>query len=456
MMIPDELLALVFDHLPPRHSEDYYWPNTHASALSMLLVCRRWHRCYTPFFYRKLNIEKKIRSIKLSKTLEHRPELCDHIRELRFTVNQSKLDINFLTNILQRCSKIRKLSLHGDWSEDMQPLLETVARLEYIDTLSFSGSAAGPSVNAILRQLERPTLKHLRLERFGVGRAEQLDAPWPQNSTAFTGQQAEQLLPRTRHHSGSVTSLTICDPAAPAEVTQLIMNWPASLVSFTCYYLCHSIWALEYTPTIMQKILHTQCESLRHVSLGIVPGAPTDPTSIPDFTALQCLETLQLSKYNLFAEDGSTALRKLSAPCLRHLIVNFDTEDQHSTHYSDLTDNHVSWFNNFATLATKSSTLALKTIYIDFRPDDYPGDIDEGVCWPWVYLDEAAAALSRADITLTYSQPVWSANEWEEHKLKAEIRRAHCRGEHAQRNGDHASGLPGAAVFCDDCEWERD
>ena len=456
-LIPDELLTLVFDHLPPRYSERYLWTNRHASALSVLLVCKRWHRCYAPFFYRKLNIDKKIRSIKLSKTLEHQPELCDHVREVEVTVNKRKPDIDFLTNILQRCSKIRTLSLHGDWSEDMQPLLETIARLEYIDTLSFTSSTAGPSVYAILRQLERSTLKHLRLERFGVGRAEQLEAPWSRNSTVFTAQQAEQLLPRTRHRSGSVSSLTICDPAAPAEVIRLIMNWPAALVSFTSCHLCHSPWALEYTSTIIQRILYTQCESLRHVSIGIIPDVSTDPTSIPDFTTLQYLETLQLSGYNLFAEEGSTALRKLSAPCLSHLIVSFDTEDQHSTHYSDFADNNLSWFKNFAALASKCSTLALKTIYIDFRPDSYPFDIDEGACWPWVYLDEAAAALSKAGVTLTYGQPVWSADEWEEHKLRAKIRRAHCRGEHAQRrNGEHTNSLPGTSIFCDDCEWARD
>ena len=79
------------------------------------------------------------------------------------------------------------------------------------------------------------------------------------------------------------------------------------------------MFAESYTAEKMQTILLHQKTSLTHFLLYLFE----DDAGAPDFSAFTALETLQLSSTALVKTPLETAWRKLSAPQLRNLIIDF-------------------------------------------------------------------------------------------------------------------------------------
>jgi hypothetical protein len=222
-----------------------------------------------------------------------------------------------------------------------------------------------------------------------------------------------------------VASLVLSDPSTPLQVTEHLLRWPARLQKLSLTSLTHARHAQEYSLTNIERLLGSHCKSLRFIEIGIIPWVND---SMPDFSGFPYLERLHLSRYQLLAETSSNALRKLAAPCLRHVAISFCTEDQHSEDYKEFATEQVRWFADFAALKTSEyPTSRLETIFVQFNPTDSPfwfSDFQD-VTWPWVYLDEAAQIVAQHGLNLTYSEPGWSKREWDEdakagEKAKAE------------------------------------
>ncbi|MCJ1437599.1 hypothetical protein MMC27_006986 [Xylographa pallens] len=452
--IPDELLSLILGYLPPTSSRNPYCDEDPTDPLALLLVCRRWHRCYTPVLYRELYIRKIHRPKKLLQTLELRPTFSSYIKALDINIRSRRMNIDVLASIVRHSFLIRKLSLSTDPGEELRPLLEAIARLEYLDSLCFLCS---PSMCTIVHQLERPSLRHLELSWYGWGIGDdEIGASKPPNDIMFTIHQAKRLLPLTYHYTGALTSLTIYNPAVPPKVTESIMCWPTALVSFTAACLYHTSFAYRHTPASMERILGRQRHSLKEISLGIMPfHGNQGEFRMLDFSSFCSLETLSMSCHNLFSsEPEATTLQKLSAPLMHHLRISFASESQDGPYFSSFGAEKATWFKNFAS-AAKSANTALKTIFIEFDPDDdVQYEIDQDHRWPWTYLDEAAQALSESGITMTYSRPLWTSEQWEEEKVQAKIRKAHDKGEHQHQNKEHLQGSSVGEVFCRECQEE--
>ena len=165
------------------------------------------------------------------------------------------------------------------------------------------------------------------------------------------------------------------------------------------------------------------CKSLRFIEIGIIPWAND---GMPNFSGFPYLEQLHLSR-RLLAETPSDALSKLAAPCLHHVAMSFSTEDQHSEDYKEFATGQVRWFADFAALKTSEyPTSRLETIFVHFNPTDSPfwfSDFED-VTWPWVYLDEAAQIVAQHGLKLTYSEPGWSKQEWDEDAEAGEMAKA--------------------------------
>ncbi|MCJ1385560.1 hypothetical protein MMC17_008683 [Xylographa soralifera] len=452
LTIPDELLSLILDYLPPASSSSPYRDDELTDPLSLLLVCRRWQSCYTPILYRELYLGKIQRPNKLLKTLKHRPTFSGYIKTLDIYIGSGRINIDVLASIVQYSCLIRKISLYALSQEELRPLLEAIARLEYVEFLRLD---CNPSICTIVHQLELQSLRHLKLSCYGLGIGNELRASEPPNDIVFTKHYAQRLLPLTHHYTGALISLTIATPAAPPEVTEFIMCWPTALIRFTAVGLTHSFLAVQYTPASMQRILGRQRDSLKDISLGIMPfRGVLGESGMPDFSSFCSLETLSMSRYNLLSETEANTLQKLSAPLLHHLRISFETEGQDGTEFSDLGANETAWFKNFASAAQSANT-ALKTIFIKFDPKKYfDGDVDEKLRWPWAYLDEAAQVLSESGITLTHSRPCWTIEQWEEEKVQANMSMAHDRGEHQDQIKEHMQESSVGTVFCRDCRYE--
>ena len=450
--IPDELLSLILGYLPPTSSRDPRYEDDSTDPLAILLVCRRWHRCYTPVLYRELYLGKIHRPKKLLQTLELRPAFRRYIKALGISISR-RTNMDALTAIIRHAILIRKISLNANPGEELRSLLDTIARLEYLDSLSL---LCGPSMCTVVHHLRRPSLRHLELSWYGWGIGDQSRSrKLLINDIVFTIRQARILLPPADHYTGGLTSLTIFNPAVPPTVTESIMCWPTALVRFTAVCLSHALRIYHHTPASMETILGRQRESLKEISLGIMPFQGNQGESrMIDFSSFCTLETLSMSCHNFFSsEPEATTLQKLSAPLLHHLCVSFATEGQDRPHFSTFGADKATWFQKFASEA-KSANTALKTIFIAFEPDDCIDDIDENCRWPWAYLDEAAQALSKSGITMTYSRPCWTLEQWEEEKVQAKMRIAHDLGEHQPQNKEHVQRSSVSGVVCRECQDE--
>ena len=357
------------------------------------------------------------------------------------------LSADVLTSIIQRSRFVRELTCSTNMCTEVNSLHQAIGKLEYLDTLRLLSC---PSIYTILPHLKQKSLRHLDLSSYGVGRGDELEESQPSNDNTFTEHDAERLLPIAQRYTGTLTSLTISSPAAPPEVTEIIMCWPAALLSFKAEFLSHSHFRHQYNAASMERLLNRQRDTLKDISLGILKiRREQGESGLPDFSSFSSLERLSVSSRNCFAESEVTTLRKLSAPLMHHLQVDFASVDQHKTHVSSFGIDEVTWFKNFA-LAAKSTDIALKTIFIEFDPDAYIQDeISENDPWPWTYVHDVAQAFAQSGIKLTYSRPCWTIEQWDEEKLQAKILRAHDRGEHQHPKRD----LLAATVICRECQY---
>lgn len=431
--LPDELLAEVLEFLAP---PSYFLHNSqYEQLLPILFVCRRWRRLYEPLLYRRIDLgyngwEKLRRTYRLLETLKQRPELRACVRETDiqlFKINDTTSGA--IADILRYCeSSLRKLSLHTRWeSSAIWPILCTIRNFPRLEALRFSGYEGGPALQMILTHFDGTVLKTLALSRYGLSFGDGPGAPWNSaNATGppFISASAENLLAAHRIR-GKVTTLKLNDPSAPLHITELLVHWPACLVSLTLTNLTQSKFWGQYSVRAVQRCLDYHCHSLEHVTLGILAS---DANHMPEFSHFPKLQTLQISSYNILFERTHVAAAKLSgAPSmLRHLSVSFCTEDQHQESFKEFGAERLRWMEDFAGRMTTKGTTSdgktfnrLQTIHVEFNPDDYlpswsgeealTGDMPS---WPWQHVDQAAQALSKLGTRMTYSTPSMSKREW--------------------------------------------
>jgi hypothetical protein len=419
--LPDEILTEIFAHLAPKdffvHSSEY------EECLPLTLICKRWRRIYEPFLYQRLDLgfrgwQNAYRVRQLLENLENRPNLRGNARAIHILLsNPNPNTCNNIARIVAHCKAIGKVSLHTDKDlpDHASPLLDAIQTLPRLETLHLSR----PSLQTVLGRFDLPSLKTLDLSRYGIGDGSDLSAPWPLD-IPMSQQNLDQLLPHNRYHTGRAVSLALSDPSTPFRVTEHLVRWPARLQKLSITSLTHSRHGQEYSLTNIERLLGMHCQSLRFIEIGIIDG-------MPDFSGLPHLERLHLSRRQLLAETPSNALRKLAAPCLRHVAVSFCTEDQHSEGYREFATGQVRWFADFAALKTSEyPTSRLETIFVHFNPDDSPfwfSDFED-VTWPWVYLDEAARVVAQHGLDLRYSEPGWSKRDWDEEVKAGEVAKA--------------------------------
>jgi F-box-like len=402
--LPDEILMEIFAHLTPKDFSDRF--SAYEQYLPLTLVCKRWRRIYEPFLYRILDLgfhgwQNPYRVRQLWENLENRPNLHGNVRAIRiFLSNPNSHACNNIARIVAHCKAIGKVSLHtdDDLPDYASPLFDAIQNLPRLEALHLTLL----SLQTVLGRFDLPNLQTLHLSRCGLGEGSNLSAPWPLDGPV-NQEDLDQLLPHNRYHTGKVVSLILSNPWTPFRVTEHLLRWPARLQNLSLTSFTRGKRGQEYSLTNIERLLGMHSKSLRFVEIGIIDG-------IPDFSSLPYLEWLHLSRRQLLAETPPNALRKLAAPCLRHIsAVSFRAEDRHREDYRDFATGQVRWFADFAALKTSGyPTSKLETIFVHFNP------ALEDVTWPWVYLDEAAQIVAQHGLNLTYSVPGWSKREWDE------------------------------------------
>jgi hypothetical protein len=441
-VLPDEILSQILSYILPKERWDL---SKKEERYPLTLVSKDWRRIYEPILFRKIRIcsypreHMLLRIRKLLAVLESRPYLRNYPRIIDLELsNPNATTCRNVANLLKRCMAVRTVSFHTDFTADTWVLLCAIKSLPLLEELSLSGHSSGPSIHLVLENYVLPSLKRLRLSRHGVRKnSADIEAPWPGEPIPINQYDLEKLLPPNRYHTGNVTSLEFSDPSTPPYVTEHILRWPACLVDLSIVWLTHSTASSQYTTEAIQRLLNIHRQSLKCIRVGMIPGGQT---GMPDFSNFPCLEQLSMSAYNIMSlETPVNALKKLAAPNLQYLAMNFSPEDQHCESRGDFSLDQVRWMQNFASLRTADyEGSRLEKVAIEFNPSVDPHSyqyrkrhdsarltgirnfvnpptfeyVEPDLTWPWEDLEEARQSVAQHGLTLEYS-PLWTKEEWD-------------------------------------------
>jgi hypothetical protein len=125
-----------------------------------------------------------------------------------------------------------------------------------------------------------------------------------------------------------------------------------------------------------------------------------------------------MSAYNFLSDTPPDAVKRLAAPSLRRLAIDFCLEGQHTEQSSDFGAQRVTWFKDFASLKKiQYPASKLDTISIKFNPDDFPNpnSFGEWRIWPWEYVEKSRQAVSQYGLVIEYAnEPEWTKERWDE------------------------------------------
>ena len=409
--MPNELLCRILEYLAPARTS--LSGSAYEPCLPIPLVCRRWERLYCYFLYRNIDLGlsgwMRLRRIRqLEATLRQRPDLCDAVRKVGIQYwRPREATCELLANILSYCKGLRNFELHTGWTQSTWIILHAVNKAQ-LATLKLSGLEGGPSLQMILKHFSLPTLKEVSLNRYGLCSGDEPGAPWYASSD--TAPEDLGLLLASASPC-NVTTMELDEPSAPAHVTKSFLQWPARLTSLTMTSM-HSTRGAEYTVDTVQGILDDHRHTLQHIRLGTLARGIE---CLPDFSSFTSLESLQIHWLNLFMESPRRAATKLDAPRLRHLRINFDTEDKPGISPDDFGSDRIDWLKGFVGHISLTTT-RLETVFIAYEPDVLLADLQwiYYETWPWHYIDQAVGLFAGHNVTMTYTQPCYSRKEWDQ------------------------------------------
>ncbi|KAH8807385.1 hypothetical protein F5884DRAFT_789127 [Xylogone sp. PMI_703] len=125
-----------------------------------------------------------------------------------------------------------------------------------------------------------------------------------------------------------------------------------------------------------------------------------------DFSKFIYLEELSMSPYNITGcETPANAIKKLSAPNLQCLNLDFETD------WLEFTEERTKWIQEFAALLDPQSKL--KKIFLKYDGLDDPHYCPSTIPWPWAIIDAVKQCVEQLGLTLEYSRPKFTREEWD-------------------------------------------
>src|SRR6185437_7286037 len=129
--------------------------------------------------------------------LHTRPHLRGYPREICIRWNVIPVAIcRMLIAVIKYCTRLRKASIYSLYTSDTSEIFSTIFTIPRLENLSLSTK----SLHILFRDFTLPSLKSLRLSRYGEGeRPEYMTMPWFEEPISMTGTSLEHLLPQNRH-----------------------------------------------------------------------------------------------------------------------------------------------------------------------------------------------------------------------------------------------------------------
>ena len=134
------------------------------------------------------------------------------------------------------------------------------------------------------------------------------------------------------------------------------------------------------------------------------------------------LSSTPSSYWNVFKTPCSVAWKRLAAPKLRCLIIDFSTEDQHDQD-PDACDSEVKdWLIGFAKgWKLTNSQSSLEEINIDHEPGmPWSYESEREGPWPWRYMTTARDRMKTYDLNLTWPDDDLDEQDWRDTMRKRE------------------------------------
>ena len=464
--LPDTLLADIFEL---DYNKDIFpytggWRPEHQRSTTRAIakVCRRWHQLCEPFIYRRVKVDlsggrvhpARLRFVEnpeeshrvtvatlhgLFANLYRFPRLRALTREVSIVSNSLYSDETASEDVWQMIQLLRwwrpqlqTVTLHGSSVDDKEcrPLFFQISKLP-LSHLTLSDI----SLSFFLKYFQYPGLRTLQLGymTWTADRDQMSMGSKPVMGNRLYGWHDEVHLPRECRFTSAIECITIHLPNHHPGALNPLFRWPAALKTVQITSLMRSSYAKHWTPEAIQSLLVLQENSLRSITLGIMPRRDVNMLDLLSFTQL---EDLTLNAANVFGVDALNAVDRLAAPKLRCLSIDFSTEDQHDTSFDEITSERRRWLLDLAQSASARG-INLQQIHLDFRPEEpYAADPDDPENeWPWRKLKRLAKKMSRRyKMQLTWPTPVLNEDEWYENLQETyEEYRAYKREKHSER-----------------------
>jgi hypothetical protein len=411
--IPEEVLLEIFSYIDRIDGNE---------LVAIPLVCRSWRRVYEPIRFRRITCTRWYKTYGrghiyqarlLSEALQNRPHCCNYPQLLKINLYKpSEGACRILTEIIGRCQNIRSVHLQAlelcTW-----PLLHAIRSLPRLETLHLHY----PSLHLIFEVFGPLPLKNLYLHRYGVGKSATDPSSQWRPELSISQHNLESLLPPTRFHTGSLTSLTLHDPSAALHVTEHILRLPKRLEHLSITSLITAFRWSEYNCAAIQHFLSIHQQSLKSITLGNIHSPRGTKRLTPNFTSFPCLEKISMSAHDIICQETpSIALSKLAAPLLRSLSLSYCSEHEPIERFEDFQAEQVNWLREFASLRKESPSSKLVELHINFSPKHCRVSDNEVIPpWPWEYVEQAKQAVAEFGMTLEYedsSRHFQSREEW--------------------------------------------
>ena len=374
--LPTEILERILDLA---HEE---W----SRSAPILLVCHKWLTIAEPIVWRefKLQIEHVVAAeCELISKLNRYPRFRQYIQELNiFLTTPSPRLFSGTFEVLQYVGD-KWGPLHAPLELTEAVFLNEIAALPFLRKLDLSGFRARE------RLKKCPLTKTVPMSRVG--------------------------------QKGDLRILQISDSDLIPDLVQYLLCIPLTLEMFASHDLkCISCSNQACIPDFLQSLLYTHCKTLRKVSIDALPYQPR----LLDFSSLLRLQHLSIAARDLCAETTDQACRKLSAPALHRLVIDFDLcQGQHDEKLSATIlhrDKGHSWLEKFMTaMVSEVPCSKLEFIHLIYHPTldgDIPWQCDlvhswvEDCSWPWDLIHDAARSAAKLGISLTHNKP-WILKE---------------------------------------------
>ncbi|PGG99549.1 hypothetical protein AJ79_08486 [Helicocarpus griseus UAMH5409] len=308
---------------------------------------------------------------------------------------------------VQRCQKTRKLTLDGRFGPNHSVLLQEVLNFRLRHLRLNLGS-----INTILVFYGLPGTEKLSISGLSWEEScNDCDKGFSMHERMkIVLQDLNRTLPPSKWHTGR-TTLHLSRPNAPPAVIRCLLLWPALLEELQLDCLTGLFPEMRWTTAEFESLFRIHPNSPKKIHINKLPCTAK---YIPDFWSLPHLEHLQLVAHDISKDSPLNAVRKLAAPNLRRLTMDYGFGLGANVNPALFGSCHLRWLKEFISmLASELQMHILRRIRILYTPDPPTPGKGALTAWPWRRLDEAIKAASFCGIYLTCSKPTLTKQQWE-------------------------------------------